>query len=477
MGLRFRKSFKLCPGVRTTLSLSGVSVSAGVPGARVTASKRGLMSTLGIPGTGIYYQQNLSSGGKQSQAAVAAEARKQQRAEQRRVAAEQRQMQAEQRRLQAEQRRWEAEQRRIELEQRTQQSMALIQQYESQQKGLVDCWRAQVDSIPPSAYADAAALRPFVPQEKPPAPLNLAREKNRLAGEVRKEYLARQPVPKLFLVCVGAGALLPALAALLLFSGFLGAICAVFAYGVSGALAWSGVVWWWSQEFEGKVQAEATERWPDREESVQRKHQEVIAAYQERLQESQQQWQRLELDRTEWARQLVDGNVEALNEAVSSSLSDLDFPFETSCRTCVPEKTAVLIDVDLPELEDVIFTKSMRVKKDGSISERNRKQSTRNEEYAQLVAGLVVLLGTTALSSAPTANRVVVAGYTQRLKRGTMADDYVVVVSLPRSSIADANTLRGGDPIGLLKELGAALEQTQTGKLKSVQVPDWAAFA
>ena len=63
MGLRFRKSFKLCPGVRTTLSLSGVSVSAGVPGARVTASKRGLMSTLGIPGTGIYYQQNLSSGG------------------------------------------------------------------------------------------------------------------------------------------------------------------------------------------------------------------------------------------------------------------------------------------------------------------------------------------------------------------------------------------------------------------------------
>lgn len=62
MGLRIRQSFKLAPGVRITVSKSGVSYSAGVRGARITKTARGnVTSTVGIPGSGISYTTNLSN--------------------------------------------------------------------------------------------------------------------------------------------------------------------------------------------------------------------------------------------------------------------------------------------------------------------------------------------------------------------------------------------------------------------------------
>jgi tetratricopeptide (TPR) repeat protein len=54
MRLRYRKSFKIAPGVRVNLSKSGIGVSAGKKGARVGVGPRGAYTSVGIPGTGIY---------------------------------------------------------------------------------------------------------------------------------------------------------------------------------------------------------------------------------------------------------------------------------------------------------------------------------------------------------------------------------------------------------------------------------------
>lgn len=53
MGLQFRKSIKIAPGLRINLSQKGASISLGTKGARLTASKKGITTTTGIPGTGI----------------------------------------------------------------------------------------------------------------------------------------------------------------------------------------------------------------------------------------------------------------------------------------------------------------------------------------------------------------------------------------------------------------------------------------
>lgn len=56
MGLRFRKSITIAPGVKINLGKTGMSVSAGVPGFRKTFHTSGRVTTsVGIPGTGIYY--------------------------------------------------------------------------------------------------------------------------------------------------------------------------------------------------------------------------------------------------------------------------------------------------------------------------------------------------------------------------------------------------------------------------------------
>lgn len=60
MGFRVRKSFKVMPGVRMTVSKSGVSASVGVRGARVTRTASGrVTSTVGIPGSGISHTSTL----------------------------------------------------------------------------------------------------------------------------------------------------------------------------------------------------------------------------------------------------------------------------------------------------------------------------------------------------------------------------------------------------------------------------------
>lgn len=61
MGLNFRKSIKIAPGIRVNISKKGLSsVSVGGKGARVNVSKKGTRTTVGIPGTGLTYTTNTS---------------------------------------------------------------------------------------------------------------------------------------------------------------------------------------------------------------------------------------------------------------------------------------------------------------------------------------------------------------------------------------------------------------------------------
>lgn len=60
MGIRFRKSIKVLPGVRLNLSRSGVSASIGKPGATVNVGgRRGPRATIGIPGSGLSVSERL----------------------------------------------------------------------------------------------------------------------------------------------------------------------------------------------------------------------------------------------------------------------------------------------------------------------------------------------------------------------------------------------------------------------------------
>ena len=66
MGLRFRKSIKILPGVKLNLGKKSAGVSVGTTGARYSVNSSGRKtSTVGVPGTGLSYS-NSSGGGKKS---------------------------------------------------------------------------------------------------------------------------------------------------------------------------------------------------------------------------------------------------------------------------------------------------------------------------------------------------------------------------------------------------------------------------
>lgn len=66
MGLRFRKSFKILPGIKLNLGKKSAGVSVGTTGARYSVNSSGRKtSTVGVPGTGLSYVKS-SGGGKKS---------------------------------------------------------------------------------------------------------------------------------------------------------------------------------------------------------------------------------------------------------------------------------------------------------------------------------------------------------------------------------------------------------------------------
>jgi hypothetical protein len=59
MGLRFRRTVKLFPGVRLNLSRGGVSTTVGVRGASMTVGKQGTYANVGLPGSGVSYRTRI----------------------------------------------------------------------------------------------------------------------------------------------------------------------------------------------------------------------------------------------------------------------------------------------------------------------------------------------------------------------------------------------------------------------------------
>lgn len=71
MGLRFRKSVKIAPGVRVNFGKKSASVSLGGKGGRVTYSTSGRKTTtVGIPGSGLSYSKTSKIGGNEGSKTV-----------------------------------------------------------------------------------------------------------------------------------------------------------------------------------------------------------------------------------------------------------------------------------------------------------------------------------------------------------------------------------------------------------------------
>lgn len=65
MGLRFRKSIKIAPGLKLNINKKSIGLSAGVRGAHVSVNSNGTKTvSAGLPGTGVSYVKSFGKGKK-----------------------------------------------------------------------------------------------------------------------------------------------------------------------------------------------------------------------------------------------------------------------------------------------------------------------------------------------------------------------------------------------------------------------------
>ncbi|RKH54863.1 DUF4236 domain-containing protein [Corallococcus llansteffanensis] len=419
MGFRFRRSVKLMPGVRLNVGLRQSSLSVGVKGARLNLSSKGMRT----------------SGSSRARNTTGRSVR---------------QIEAQQRRAEREMLRAHAEHHALKEEQ--------------DNVALVNCWR-EMPTIPADAeYSAALSERPF--EGPAPLPPDEAHERQQL--RIETDSSVRRERSK------GAGVRWLIVGVIFYFvfrtvdnhsrnlfgeaSSFIGMLAGV---GIVVILTST-----WMRETKRIIAQRCEERWPDHWRTVQWAYNTACKEY--------AAWPERERMRVESLRRVVNGDVDAIEEAVSTCLESLDSPFETQARVEIVDRGQAYVLLDLPEIEDVIPEVKSRALANGSLKEVRRTKHERNTDYVNLVSGLALQLARSGFSAGPTLQSIHIAAYTQRRQKGTgtLRDEYVYEVAFERNAAARWSEATV-DPIEVFNAAKCRYDLRDNLELKAITPPDW----
>lgn len=156
---------------------------------------------------------------------------------------------------------------------------------------------------------------------------------------------------------------------------------------------------------------------------------------------------------------------------LETALSALAWPRQTDISyECSRDGGVVVLDVDLPEIEDMpgqeyeVAARSLSVR---TVPLSGKRVA---DMYSAHVTSIVFRLAGAVFASSP-AREVRISGYTQRAgSTGRTEDEYVVAVVISREgwTAIDFGALANIDPENALLRFGLRLERTGRGSLRSV---------
>ena len=136
----------------------------------------------------------------------------------------------------------------------------------------------------------------------------------------------------------------------------------------------------------------------------------------------------------------LDGNTAYIESAAEEWISGCDLPVEIFTQfEYRSEDRCLMVDLDLPEIED-LPTQTATQLANGDLRIKDKTQKQLRLEYAECVFGLAVYVAANLFNTSPAIETIVVSGYTQRRNRaGEICDDYIYSVKLPREAVAAAD--------------------------------------
>ena len=484
MGFRFRRSVKLIPGVRLNFSARGASISLGAPGATLNFSGRGSRATFGIPGTGFSWSQSLNSGSATPSRSSIDSSRSTtpintlDELESTLNNPNSSIVYGSSGRRLSDQQIETARRRFLDKKRRELASNQLVNE-ETKQRDIINAWRNTSDLPTADEYQTACSVRAFEFNQPIPEPYDETAEQIQLFGQIKSHLLRTSTPPVSYLMLKVTTPLITAFAiygtATILTEdmGFRVVAAIVSAIGMAWLMNYTlSAKWLGNVDLLSKKDFE--DEWPTKKLELDAAYSNAQAEYERRRLEAEKNWIDEETKRSAWAKRLVDGDVEALEDAVADTMTDLDFPFEATCDVAMQEDRTACLHLDLPEIEDVIPETRGQVLKDGRVRQVKRTVSEKNGEYAHLVTGLALFIANETLVVSPTLQTVRLAAYTQRKKRGSQqeTDTYVYDIVLSRNQIESID-FATVEPTSFVVATATAFEQKANLELKALRRPSW----
>jgi hypothetical protein len=431
MSLRFRRSFRIAPGIRMNVGLRGASLSLGGRGHHLTVGSSGTSASVGLPGTGVSYTMRSPRG-------IAARHHKQLDA-------------GSSGKVEIGVRVHLNEDGTISFLDESGSSLEskLVSKFLSQQAETVRTW---LEKYADSVNADTKSLIEI--HYDTPQPTYLSRFQREPFGQA-------QPQPPA-LTSFGLSEPMPPQDRrpgifTRLFPGALKRherkrAAAAVDFEIAHKLWLENKTTHDRVQQEIRIDFENTFRdWRDRKVAYERAEEERAAEHEQRL--------------------LTDSGF--MGSFVEHELSKLHWPRETNVSFEVTDSVTAFLDVDLPEIED--FPKRIAiVSANGKrIHFKDKSETALREEYARHIHGIAFRLAGGVFSILPAIKTVMVSGYSERVQAqiGDDEDEYLYSVRIPRDGFSKINFSRLDhvDPVAALAAFEMRRSMTKTGIFKAIE--------
>lgn len=212
-------------------------------------------------------------------------------------------------------------------------------------------------------------------------------------------------------------------------------------------------------------------------EATERQNVDALRAYEIKL----AAWQRAKVDydatvatRKKLIEQDIYTDAAAMEQHFECVLGEIDWPRETALSFEIENDGAkVMVDVDLPEFEDMP-TKTATVPQRGlKLTVKELPATKVRRLYMDHVHGVVFRVIGETFASLPSAQTVVVSGYSQRPDKGTgqIADEYLLSVRVPRAAWGeiDFSNLSAIDVVEALARFDLRRDVTRTAVFNPIE--------
>lgn len=154
--------------------------------------------------------------------------------------------------------------------------------------------------------------------------------------------------------------------------------------------------------------------------------------------------------------------------AIEKWFDALELPVNCAIQYDYDEAGVLVIDLDLPEIEDFPTEKAVQLAS-GAVKIKNKTQAELRSEYAQSIFGLSVFVASHLFNISPRIEQIILSGFTQRRNsKGDIQDDYIVSTKYLRSVFEKRNVAKA-DP----KEFSMSFENrcllSSTGIFKKIE--------